>query len=248
MEQPAKLELEPVNRRRAHEEVFYQIRREILAGRLKVGDRLPGERQLSETLGVSRPSVREAMRVLEALSIIRAQSGTGPASGSVVISDVGDVFTDALLMNTVLEKVELDEVVDVRAMLEAYACRQAAQVAEPAQLDAMLAAVEAMEGGDLTPEAFLEEDMTFHLRIAQSCGNSLVAHMMGSMREVILHTLGKIFPRVPEWESMREVVAAEHREIFEMVKAGEGDRAAELVHAHITQSYVRMHLAGEPAD
>lgn len=245
MNEPVSLQLEPVNRRRAHEEVVHQIRREILAGRLKVGDRLPGERQLSETLGVSRASVREAMRVLEGMSIIRARTGTGPASGSVVVAEVGEVFTDALLMNTVLEKVALAEVIDVRAALEAYACRQAAQVAEPAHLDRMRAVVEEMEAGELERRLFLEQDTLFHLAIAESCGNSLVAHLMGSMREVILHTLGRVFTDAPESAEMRQVVTAEHRDIFEAIDNGDGERAATLVHAHIMKSYDRMRLAGD---
>lgn len=248
MEKPVNLRLEPVSQRRAHEEVVHQIRREILAGRLKVGDRLPGERQLSEMLGVSRASVREAMRVLEGLSIIRARTGTGPSSGSVVVAEVGDVFADALLLNTVLEKVSLVEVIDARAMLEAYACRQAARVAEPEHLQRMLAVVEEMEEVDSDPQPFLEHDALFHLLIAQSCGNTLVAHLMGSMREVILQTLGRIFTDTPEWAAMRKVVAGEHREIFEAISSGDGDRAADLVHAHIMRSYDRMRIAGGQPD
>lgn len=247
MEIPADLELQPVQRRRAHEEVVHQIRREIVNGRLKVGDRLPGERQLSETLGVSRASVREAMRVLESLSIVRSQTGTGPNSGSIVISEIGDAFANALVMNTALDKVSLDEVIEVRGMLERYASRLAAQVAEPAQIEQLRVAVEEMERPDVEVQPFLDLDTNFHLIIAESCGNRLVANLMGSMREAILQTLGRIFSDIPDWADVRTTVAHEHREIFEAIRQGQGDQAADLVHAHIMLSYKRLQHAAETA-
>jgi GntR family transcriptional regulator, transcriptional repressor for pyruvate dehydrogenase complex len=247
MEQPATLDLQPVQRRRAYEEVVDQIRREILAGRLKVGDRLPGERQLSDMLGVSRASVREAMRVLERLSIIRARTGTGPDSGSVVIAEVGDAFSDALLMHTALEKVSLDEVVDVRCMVESYAARAAAVGSPHADLSEARAMLERMHQPDLDPQAYLALDAAFHLAICEASGNRLVAFLMRSIRDVVQLTLGKIFTGAPDWERMRAEVTREHAEILEAIVAGEGDRAADLLCAHINRSYERLRTRDEHA-
>jgi GntR family transcriptional regulator, transcriptional repressor for pyruvate dehydrogenase complex len=243
LEQPPKLDLKPVQRRRAYEEVVDQIRREILAGRLKVGDRLPGERQLSDMLGVSRASVREAMRVLERLSIIRARTGTGPDSGSVVIADVGDAFSDALLMHTALEKVSLDEVVDVRCMVESYAARAAARaVASGATCDLSPArsVFEQMQEPGLDPQSYLALDAAFHLSLCEASGNRLVSYLMRSIRDVVHLTLGRIFTGAPDWEQMRTEVTREHQGILEAIEAGDEDGAAELLLAHIDRSYERL--------
>jgi GntR family transcriptional regulator, transcriptional repressor for pyruvate dehydrogenase complex len=233
------LDLQPVQRRRAYEEVVERIQREILAGRLKVGDRLPGERQLSDRLGVSRASVREAMRVLEQLSIIRARTGTGPESGSIVVSEVGDAFSDALLMHTALDKISLDEVIDVRCMIESYAVK-AAVAQDSLDLDPAREALDQLTGDDLGPEDYLKLDAAFHLAICEASGNRLVAHLMGSIREVVHLTLGRIFPSASDWASMRAEVTREHVEILEALEAGDGDKAAELVSAHIMRSHERL--------
>lgn len=246
MHQPPELDLQPVHRRRAHEEVVEQIQREILARRLKVGDRLPGERQLSEMLGVSRASVREAMRVLERLSIIRARTGTGPESGSVVVAEVGDAFSDALLMHTALDKLSIEEVIDVRSMIEGYAVRGAAAPEAVDALAPVREALERMDAPDLDPQAYLKLDAAFHLAICEASGNRLVAHLMRSIREVVQLTLGRIFTGVPDWDAMRVEVTREHREIFEAIEGGDGDKACELVSAHILRSFERLR-AGEGA-
>ncbi len=72
---------QPIPKVRAHEQVLAQIERHILERRLKAGDRLPGERALAQLLGVSRPSLREALRVLEFTGIITTGVGSGPESG-----------------------------------------------------------------------------------------------------------------------------------------------------------------------
>jgi GntR family transcriptional regulator, transcriptional repressor for pyruvate dehydrogenase complex len=243
MEQPPQLDLRPVQKRRAYEEVVDRIRGEILAGRLRVGDRLPGERQLSEMLGVSRASVREAMRVLESLSIIRARTGTGPESGSVVVAEVGSALSDALVMHTALDTLSLDEVVDVRGMLESYAVRLAAKRATPDQLDELRAIVEGMRQEGLEPQRFLELDTAFHLTIAAVSGNRLAAHLMRSIRDVLQVTMDRMFVDVPGWETVRREVAAEHGEILDAVSRGDAEQAAELLEAHIHRSFDRIRAA-----
>jgi len=70
---------------RTHEIVLARIEADLAAGRWGLGERLPAERALAEELGVSRPSVREALRVLEAMGIVRTAVGSGPDAGATVI-------------------------------------------------------------------------------------------------------------------------------------------------------------------
>ena len=72
---------------RTHQVVLAHIEDDLTAGRIRLGDRLPGERALAERLGVSRPSVREAIKILEALGVIRTATGSGPEAGATVVAD-----------------------------------------------------------------------------------------------------------------------------------------------------------------
>ncbi|BDZ54522.1 hypothetical protein GCM10025870_15950 [Agromyces marinus] len=71
---------------RAWQAVLEHVERKLLGGELAPGDRLPGERQLAADLGVGRSSVREALRVLEVLGLIRTHTGSGPTSGAIIIA------------------------------------------------------------------------------------------------------------------------------------------------------------------
>ena len=244
MNDPVNLRLEPVSHRRTYEEVVEQIRQQILNGHLKVGDRLPGERQLSEMLDVSRASVREAMRVLESMSIIRARTGTGPESGTVIVGEPGSALSDVLVINEALDTISLDEVIDVRCMLEDAAVRQAVTQADDAAIDHLRRLVADMRREE-DPYAFLAMDADFHLAIAEVSENRLIAYLMRSLRGVIHEVLSRIFPHVDNWDEMRPIVAAEHEQIVELIAARDVDAAVEHVQAHIRHSVNRV-LRADP--
>jgi DNA-binding FadR family transcriptional regulator len=75
----------PLARMRTHEHVVAEIENRLVTGALKAGDRLPPERQFAEALGVSRGAVREALRILEAIGVLEAGTGSGPSAGSVIV-------------------------------------------------------------------------------------------------------------------------------------------------------------------
>ncbi|MDA0638314.1 GntR family transcriptional regulator, partial [Nonomuraea sp. MCN248] len=86
-------------RTRTFEDVLGELERRIAENGLTAGDRLPAERQLAEELGVSRSSVREAMRVLETLGVVTSQVGRGPDAGAVLVSRPGHALTDLLRLH-----------------------------------------------------------------------------------------------------------------------------------------------------
>ncbi|MBX6383987.1 MAG: FadR family transcriptional regulator, partial [Microbispora sp.] len=122
----------PDARPRAFEEVIARIEERIAADGLTVGDRLPGERQLAEQLGVGRSSVREALRVLETLGVVASQVGRGPDAGAVLTSRPGDALTDLLRLHLGLATLSMREVIDTRLMIEQWAAVRAATAHAPA--------------------------------------------------------------------------------------------------------------------
>ena len=240
MDSATNLKLKPVARRRAYEEVVDQIRGEILAGRLKSGDRLPGERQLSDILGVSRASVREALRVLENAHIVRARTGTGADSGSIIVGEVGHSMGDVLLMHTALDHLSLDEVVGVRTALEGYGVEQAAARRTEEDLEVLEDLVRRMAEPSLSPVDFLELDSSFHLVLAKASANRLNAYLMESIREIIEKMLGDIFTGSADWSTMQAEMVAEHEEVYQAIAARDGAKASILVQAHINKSHERI--------
>lgn len=250
MDPATELRLQPPSGRRVHEGVIDAIRTEILAGRLKVGDRLPGERQLGDMLGVSRTSVREAMRVLESQSIIRARVGAGPESGSVVVAEEGDLLSRLLIMQTALDSLSLAEVVDVRCVLEQHAVRSAASMGavDPDLLTPVAEALERMRCSIDDPASFIVADADFHLAIAELSGNRLLAYFMRSLRELLEQTLNVVYDDVEELEKVSLAVCSEHAAILKAMQTGDGEAGAELVTRHIRRAYDRRFVDGDAVD
>src|SRR5919202_2638933 len=129
----------PVARRRAFEDVIVQVEEAIAAGRLQPGDRLPPERELAAQLQVSRASVREAMRVLEAFGVVAPRRGRGADAGSVVTSGGRNGLAGLLRIYSLLNKVPLSDLVDLRVALESMTAREAALRGDAGRLSELAA-------------------------------------------------------------------------------------------------------------
>lgn len=231
----------PVRKVRAHELVIRQIEERIVAGDLQPGDRLPGERQLSELLNVGRSSVREALRVLEALGIVVARTGQGQGSGSVIAASEGGALASLLRMQLALSRYSVDDVVEMRVMTETWAARQAARRAAEEDGHTLLkdleALVAAMGESDIDTVAFLELDSAFHVGIAEAAQNRLVSQWMHALREAIRREMIVVFEGVADWQAMTAGLRAEHAAVLQAIKVGKGDLAAALVEQHIRVFY-----------
>jgi DNA-binding transcriptional MocR family regulator len=110
----AEPEWQPIARMRTHEQVLAEIEQRLRSGGLGSGDRLPPERQLAEALGVSRGAVREALRILEAIGVVEAGTGSGPAAGSIIVNDSTSGLSMVLRMHLQTSSLRHDDLVEVR--------------------------------------------------------------------------------------------------------------------------------------
>ncbi|BDZ45448.1 transcriptional regulator [Naasia aerilata] len=211
------------------------VERELAGHRLRVGDRLPGERALAEELGISRAAVREGLRVLEVLGLLRSGVGSGPGAGTVVVAEPALAIGAALRMHLASEHLRTDDVVQTRVLLEGWAARNAR--ADAPQLDDARALLGQMDEAGLAAPLFLDRDAAFHVAIAGATGNPLVSAMMASLRESIRDYTLALTERLPDWERTADRLRAEHRAILAAIEAGRRDEAAELITAHITGYY-----------
>jgi GntR family transcriptional repressor for pyruvate dehydrogenase complex len=228
---------EPVQRIRTYEQVMGQIEERILDGRLKAGDHLPSERELAVSLGVSRPSLRESLRVLEALGVVEIRRGGGPDGGAVLLSTPGDGMVNLLKLQIALAQFSWNDVLETRLALEAWSVEEAAYRSDDDDHRDLAAILDRMDDPEIDSSEFNRLDATFHLRIAESTGNALTAHLMGSLRTAIHRQMVQMYAELEDWRETAKTVRREHREILAAIVAGDGPAAADHVQRHITDFY-----------
>ncbi len=131
---------------RAYETVLNSIEADLRAGRIKLGDQLPGERALAETHGISRASVRDAIRILDAMGVVRTSTGSGPNSGAVVISEPAIGLSAALRLHVASRQLSVADIVESRILLETWAAESADLTTDPRRSAAVLQRAGALLG------------------------------------------------------------------------------------------------------
>lgn len=227
---------------RAWRLVLERIETQLLEGALGPGDRLPPERELAATLGVGRSSVREALRVLEVMGLIRTGTGSGPTSGAIIIATPQGGMSALLRLQVAAQGFPLDDVVRTRLVLES-AVVEALAAADDRSTEAARTVAAAMEADDLTPAEFLALDAQLHTALAEASGNAVVAAMMAGLRTAIESYVQAGAARIPDWDATAARLRREHRAILDAVDAGDAVRARTLVGDHIVGYYAEAGLS-----
>ena len=228
--------LRPVERRRAFEEILFQLEKAIAAGHLSAGDRLPSERELATQFQVSRTSVREALRVLEALGIVRVRRGA--ENGATLLEEPGNALAQLLRFYLALQHVSMESFLEFRITLESWAADLAASRQPVDELVEAEALLERMEAEELDQHDFLELDLAFHMQLAQACGNELARLVFEGCRTAIWRTmLQAAMEASSDWPSIRDQLRHQHRAIYAAIAAGDAKLASRLVGEHIRHFY-----------
>ena len=224
-------------RGRAWEQVLDRVETDLAAGRLRVGDRLPPERELATDLGISRPAVREALRVLEAWGTVVQGTGSGPESGTVLIAAPAVALTRFLRLHVLLASIGSADVVRARVALERESTRLAARHATDEDHATIATHLQAMDDPFLDAAGFNEHDTAFHVAIAHATGNPLVAEMTTALREAMRPRLLSALQSSSDLAATTAQLRVGHHGIYDAIRRGRPEVAADLVEAHITQFY-----------
>ncbi len=219
---------EPIRQFRVSEEVTDRIKRAILLGEFKAGDKLPSERDLAKQFQVSRVAIREALRKLEhsGFTVIR-QGATG---GTYVTDLTFEYLTDAFLDLFLSDKIGIPELYQVRLFLEPEIARLAALAITPGYAQRLK---EALQNEEL-PATSLWEDIqmttTVHYILAEMCGNRFFeAILRSSMR--LTHKVIEVVNPDPFTLHPRGV----HRPVVEAVLSGDSEAASSAMKKHATE-------------
>lgn len=221
---------------RAWQVVLEKIEGDLLAGRLGPGDRLPPERDLSAQLGVGRSSVREAIRVLEVLGLVRTGTGSGPTSGATIVATPRGGLSALLRLQVAANGFAIADVVSTRITLESAVVETLAH-AQAADLTEVHEAIGGMAEQGLSLAEFLALDRTFHVALAEASGNAVVTAIMVGLRTAIDAYVEAGAVRVADWEATAARLVAEHRAIVDAVERGDAPAAQQLVRNHIAGYY-----------
>ena len=217
-------EFESVRRAKVYEEVARQIERLILK-KLQPGDKLPSERELAETLGVSRSSIRDAIRSLELMGLVEPRQG----AGTVVL----EISTESLvnpLANTLKRKEELiGELLDFRKMLEPPLAARAASHASADEISEMEEILERQQEKLRQGESAIAEDSEFHYSIALASRNSVVLKVLDTLMDLLRDTR----ERSLQVEGRQQKSLAGHRRILAAIKRHDAEDAKAAMRRHI---------------
>jgi GntR family transcriptional repressor for pyruvate dehydrogenase complex len=218
--------LTPLQIDRPADLIMRQIRNLIASGTLKAGDRLPPERELASQFGVGRGHVREALRKLEFYGVLR----TFPQSGSVVAS-LGSGALQRMISNLLdLDRDDIKALTETRSILELHAAQLAAQRASKAAIADIESAHDAFRLEVEKGNPAVEEDLSFHLAIANAARNPVIASLVGLMTPDIIR-LHKV-SRVCEAGRAR-LALHEHAEILRAIAAKDPVAAARAMSEHM---------------
>lgn len=224
---PVHADLGPVRKTKVYAEVAAQIQRLIGEGRLKPGDKLPPERELAEIFGVSRSSVRDAIRVLEMQGLVEPRPGDGTLVRKVPIDRLVRPFAHALSANKDLAA----DLFDMRKMLEPPLARAAAFRATDEDVRALEQIVARQAGRVAAGEIAIEDDNAFHYRIATAAKNQVVLRTMDILMELLSDTRVRSLQAPGRAEKSLEG----HRRILDAIRRRDPEAAAVRMRRHIEE-------------
>lgn len=224
----ARMPIQAIEPRRLYLQIAGQLRSLIEAGEFPPGSRLPAERDLAKQLGVSRPSLREALIALEVEGYVDVRPGSGilvTARENAVPDDLG-------------EEGPL-EIIRARCLIEAEIAAEAAPHIKSKDVTTLERFLREMENGAADAAMRLASDRQFHLSIAAKLGNNVLLRLLTELLDERNSLLGKQFASHFDSAKTWAAVLAEHRKIVAALETHDPERARKAMRAHLRKAHER---------
>jgi len=220
----------PIKPKKISEEIVNQIKQLITIGDLKPGERIPSERDLATALGVSRPSVREAIMVLEAMGFLDSRQGGGTYVRSLTEITIADPLSN--IIGGKDPKI-LHSLTEVRMGLETWSAYLAAKRATDEQIERMRALYMIMEKQAAVGGWDAEIDAKFHYVITEATQNTIQVHVLNTIHTLFQTNIMVALTEFYQKEGYLEILLAHHLEILEAIAAHDPERAQKAMRVHI---------------
>ncbi len=214
---------------RLSEKVATQLKKAISQGVFRVGEKLPSQPELAEMMGVSRPSIREAIQILELQGMLESIKGGGTTVRNVAeqsIKNPIEIFLDE-------DKRSIIDLTEVRALMEVWAARKAAITRSDQEADQMLKYLLEMEQDFKAYEIRPEIDVKFHMEIASATHNVIFAHLIDSVFQLITRAIELAREKVFLDRDDQRLILQHHRSVYEAIRDRDPDRAEAAMRSHL---------------
>ncbi|WP_315078005.1 FadR/GntR family transcriptional regulator [uncultured Clostridium sp.] len=203
----------PIKTPKVYDQVIEQIKYKIKSGELKKGDKLPSEREMAESLCVSRTSIREAIKALEVIGLIESRQG----AGNYIRTNFDNSLFEPLSVMFMLQESSLKEMYDLRKTLELECGRLASKNITDNELDHLSAILDRMyEAG--TEEESLELDIKFHYVVAKAARNVLLINILEVISQLMDEFIKSSRMQILHTGNSREILLSIHENLVRALK------------------------------
>ena len=231
------MNFKPIISTKLYQQVIEQINHMIYSKKLKKGDKLPSERDMAVMFGISRTTVREALRSLEILGLIESRQGEGTF---IAFSFPKYNALESLSLFFMLEGNTAD-LIEVRSMLEVECAGMAARAITPQELDKLSGYNQLLTGG-YEGTAIEEADCMYHSFIAKASHNTMLNHMYASIYKVICYYIGNMWKIISKDANNTAILAEQHNRIYQALARQNNDQARKTMSIHMNYVYDQICL------
>lgn len=231
--------IRPVSRATLPQEIVKAVTDLIMKRVWKPGDMIPSEKELAIRFQVGRSTIREAVKSLVVLGVLEARAG----EGSFVREPTSELLSGAFRWGLLLSEGNLDDLVEVRILVEVECARRAALNVTDALVSQLDASLDEMRAEPMDHQAFMEADTRFHLAIAHAAKNPIFESVGSTIQSIVRIWYPKTY-YIPE---TKDRTVAEHRAIAEAIGSGRDDLAGEAMRAHLLAAGERLRRLRPPA-
>jgi GntR family transcriptional repressor for pyruvate dehydrogenase complex len=219
--------IKAVEKKRAYEDVVSQIRALIDDGRLKQGDQLPTERDLSATFKVSRATIREAIRTLESMKLVQSRQG----AGTYVLTSNEENLVQPLAAALFHEKDNIYDIFYVRKIIEPHIAELAAGNATPEEIDRLAAIIIEHEESVAGGKSAVECDTAFHGLLSRMSKNPVLERLLSALNDLLEQSRDEY---LQDDERAKKSILG-HHEVFTAVQKGNCSAARRAMYRHLKE-------------
>jgi len=221
---------ESIENKKISQVVIEQIQDMIMRGELKNGDKLPPERELTQTLNIGRPALREALKALEVIGLIESRHG----QGNFIVNNTENSFFKPLSLSFKLSNGNIEEILELRHLIENYTVKQAAINANAKDLERLYELYECLIEAETT-ELKSHYDKEFHYEIAKISKNTLINNLLESTSYLFDNFINKTVRMSFFEEDSIEKLYEEHLNVIKAIEKHDSEEASKFMDLHLRQ-------------
>jgi GntR family transcriptional repressor for pyruvate dehydrogenase complex len=224
--------LKPIGKQRVAEEIVHQLRGLILRGHYATGDKLPPERKLAEELGVNRASLREAIKALEQMGLVKTRQGDGTRVLDFMQTAGVELVSHLVAGGNGVPSIDvLDDVLEFRRIFAREVARLAAKKASQEDFERLEELAQRADDPSLSHEDLLRVDFEFYIELTRAARNRVFQLLINTIRAAVLSHA----PFFTQISQAPQAIRKHHRDVIRALRAREPDKVAALVDEYLSK-------------